>query len=379
MLPPAARKGGFLFWPRFATNWRMKISLCMIVGNEAGIIERCLQSACGAFDELCLVRAVGSAAPDATVDLARAWCDRSGKGFRFAEYRNARPGLAHVDHFGAARNVSFSLAAGDWILWLDADDLVDDEQMRAAVEVSDADCLVCTYRMPTGAEYPRERVIRNGRGVWSKPVHETCVIESGIVEARPEIVITHAPTPSIEKQRRSAARNLAILEGLVRDLPRHWYYYHEELYLLSRPEATAAGIAALKILPADMPVERYEVMLNLASLDPQRDLQWIWQATQLDPMRREAWAYLVQHYLAKKDGARAGVFLETLLRIPTPIPPPWTHRSMWYGWGARYLRVLVLRSQGKVAEAETAHALNMQDPEYRSGADWYSSTAQVTS
>ncbi len=85
------------------------ISLCMIVKNEETFLERCLESARKAVDEIVIVDTGSS---DGTVDIAR----------RF----NARL-FEHSwkEDFSEARNVSLAHATSDWILFLDADEILD--------------------------------------------------------------------------------------------------------------------------------------------------------------------------------------------------------------------------------------------------------------
>ena len=87
----------------------MKISLCMIVKDEEALLGRCLESAKSLADEIVIVD-TGSA--DKTVELAR-------------RYTDAVYFLPWQGDFSHARNFSFSKATGDYLLWLDADDVID--------------------------------------------------------------------------------------------------------------------------------------------------------------------------------------------------------------------------------------------------------------
>lgn len=83
-----------------------KISLCMIVKDEAQNIRRCLESVAGAVDELIVV---DTGSNDNTCEIAREF-----------------GALVHTflwnENFSDARNASLELATGDWILFLDADE-----------------------------------------------------------------------------------------------------------------------------------------------------------------------------------------------------------------------------------------------------------------
>ena len=73
----------------------------------------------------------------------------NGKEIRLDTYKNSHP-FPHVDNFAAARNQSFDLAAGDWILWLDCDDYLDPincERIREAVSICEHDAIFCTYKV----------------------------------------------------------------------------------------------------------------------------------------------------------------------------------------------------------------------------------------
>src|SRR5512138_609413 len=99
-----------------------KISLCMIVGNVEDYIERCLDSFKPIADEIVVVRAIGCAKPDRTLDIAR---DKYGA--ITAEYANKKghEDWDHVDDFAAARQMSFDLASSEYCFWCDSDDILE--------------------------------------------------------------------------------------------------------------------------------------------------------------------------------------------------------------------------------------------------------------
>ena len=116
----------------------MRISLCVIAGNEEHHIERMLNSFAPAFDELSLVRAIGSRKADRTLSIARDWAEANRKDFVFSEHVNqpGTEGWDHVDSFAAARNDSFRQASGDWLIWCDCDDVLPDaDKLRGALRV----------------------------------------------------------------------------------------------------------------------------------------------------------------------------------------------------------------------------------------------------
>jgi tetratricopeptide (TPR) repeat protein len=96
----------------------LRLSLCMIVRDEEAMLGRCLAAVAPAVDEIVVV---DTGSVDDTVKIAESFG-------------------AHVLHhpwtgdFAAARNASFDAATGDWLLYLDADEVLvdgDAERLRA--------------------------------------------------------------------------------------------------------------------------------------------------------------------------------------------------------------------------------------------------------
>ena len=89
----------------------MKISLVMIVKNEARCLARCLRSARPVVQEMIVV---DTGSTDDTVKIAG---EMGAKVFHFAWNND----------FSAARNFALEQAAGDWMLVLDADETISDQ------------------------------------------------------------------------------------------------------------------------------------------------------------------------------------------------------------------------------------------------------------
>ncbi len=89
----------------------MRLSLCMIVRDEQEMLPRCLASVADTVDEIVIV---DTGSTDATVEIARSF----GARVLFHEWTGS---------FAQARNVSFDAAKGDWLLCLDADEVLVEE------------------------------------------------------------------------------------------------------------------------------------------------------------------------------------------------------------------------------------------------------------
>ena len=90
------------------------ISLCMIVKDEENVIERCLKSVKGIFDEIIIVDTGSS---DNTKKIVSKYTDK------IYDYK-------WNNDFSEARNYSFSKATCDYIMWLDADDVLLEEDAK---------------------------------------------------------------------------------------------------------------------------------------------------------------------------------------------------------------------------------------------------------
>jgi glycosyltransferase involved in cell wall biosynthesis len=96
----------------------LTLSLCMIVKDEEAMLGRTLEAARGAVDEIVVV---DTGSTDRTVEIAQE------HGARVLHHQ-------WDGDFAAARNVSFEAATGDWVMYLDADEVLvteDADRLRA--------------------------------------------------------------------------------------------------------------------------------------------------------------------------------------------------------------------------------------------------------
>jgi tetratricopeptide (TPR) repeat protein len=86
----------------------LRLSLCMIVRDEQELLPRCLRAVAEVVDEIVVV---DTGSTDATIEIARSF------GARVIEREWS-------GSFAEARNVSFDAARGDWLMYLDADEVL---------------------------------------------------------------------------------------------------------------------------------------------------------------------------------------------------------------------------------------------------------------
>ncbi len=345
----------------------MRVSLCVICGNEEQLIVRMLNSFDGVFDELSITRAIGSAKPDGTIGLAELWCKERGIACVVSEYRNGvgTEGWDHVDDFAAARNLAFQNGTGDWLIWCDCDDKFagDAKAFREQLEKAAADRAMvrCLYDVQgTGKKLYRERAIRRdlyqkGRK-WHHSVHENLLLLQGDRhEDWEQPVWLHAP---LEVKKENRKRNLRILANSVKEVATQYFYIHQEHFCSgNRDAAVEFGKVALAF-PNLQPAFRYETLLNLAKLSTSRrdSNVWLMEAHGIYPWCREAIAALVLLHFEFKEYEKAKYWADQMASMREPLPKdrPWTHEVKWYGWAGYDLYARACRAVGNRAAADLA-------------------------
>lgn len=188
----------------------VRLSACLIVKNEEILLPHCLGSIRTFVDEIIVVDTGSS---DNTIEVARSY------GAQVYDF-------AWVDDFSAARNESLRHATGDWILYIDADESVDESNAGKILRViTRKDIMAVTVRqcipqrtdnIATAFYSEYCRIFLRHPGIrFEGIVHEQILpsIERlGGKVLRTDIVINHwAYAIDGEKKYRRAERNLKYL------------------------------------------------------------------------------------------------------------------------------------------------------------------------
>ena len=234
------------------------LSVCLIMKNEEDVCARVLQSVRSFADEI-IVADTGST--DATAEIAAA------NGAQVFAYQ-------WKDNFAAARNFSFSKAGSDYIMWLDADDVVPEESAKKILEAKErdfdhVDVLMLPYHLsfyPDGApsfSIRRERILRRcPLAVWYGAVHE-------VISPFGRIEFLDAPVEHRKLHPSEPGRNLRIYEKLIENgailSEREQFYYARELFDNHRfKEAEPVFYRLLSIMPPSSP-DRGQLCRSLAA------------------------------------------------------------------------------------------------------------------
>lgn len=201
------------------------LSLCMIVKDEEDTLENCLSSCYTLFDE---INITDTGSLDKTKEIAQ-------------KYTNNIYDFKWEDDFAKARNFSFSKATKDYIMWLDADDIILKEDLKKLQKLKqnltyDIDMVMLKYNMSSSENslsYFRERIFKKEKNYkWVSPIHEV-IVPSGNVKYVDNIAITHNKLHNTDSK-----RNLRIFKKMKKDNiifdARQTFYFARELYYAKR-------------------------------------------------------------------------------------------------------------------------------------------------
>lgn len=198
------------------------LSLCMIVKNEEDVLARCLTCIKEIADEIIII---DTGSTDKTKEIA-------------AQFTDKLYDFPWCNDFAKARNYSFSKATMDYIMWLDADDILThmDQDLLKNLKNTlspDIDMVMIKYDVdfdrqdnPTFSYY-RERIFKRSMNYqWIGEIHEVIPKRGNVIHQ--EISIRHKKLKANEP-----GRNLNIFETMIKDNkkldPRQQYYYAREL------------------------------------------------------------------------------------------------------------------------------------------------------
>ena len=203
------------------------ISLCMIVRDEERNIRRCLDSVRNYADEMVLV-------DTGSTDRTKAVCSEYGARVFDFKWRS---------DFAEARNFSLKKARGDWILWLDADEVVDMADFSSLRDNLDkgASPLILIPMLHFYGEEPADekrvylssavRLIRNRTGIrFTGKIHESLVLDApGLslpAEAKHSMRILHYGYMESALKRKGDRNLTLLLEEKSEQRDNAWLDYH---------------------------------------------------------------------------------------------------------------------------------------------------------
>ncbi len=179
----------------------VSISVCMIVKNEEAVLERCLDSLQGLYEELIIV---DTGSTDKTKEIA-------------ARYTDKIYDFNWINDFAAARNFAFSKATMEYIYSADADEKLEEIDRKKFLQLKqvllpEIEIVEMIYVNPEDcnavynfAKEPRPKLFKRLREFrWIDPVHETVALDPLVYSS--DIEIMHLP------QTLHSSRDFAVME-----------------------------------------------------------------------------------------------------------------------------------------------------------------------
>lgn len=217
------------------------LSLAMIVKNEEEVLGRCLDSCHELFDQIVIV---DTGSDDRTVEIAKSYPNVEIHNFKW------------INDFAAARNFSFEKCTCEYVMWLDADDVIKDHDLPRFKELKETmiqhcEAVLLPYEYAHDANdnslltLYRHRIVKNGVGcVWEDRIHEYLKIPHHDKVMKADMPVHHYRTEQGVAQ--DGSRNLQILEEIIAEKGkvsgRNLFYYAKELYYTGNFEKAASTL-----------------------------------------------------------------------------------------------------------------------------------------
>ena len=238
------------------------ISVCMIVKDEEDMIGKCLESILDVADEIVVV---DTGSKDDTVEIAKSF------GAKIFHHK-------WNDDFSEARNYSLSYATGDWILIIDADEVLESEDIPKVLEAKwqkqfDAVCFAIYSVLPgqigginMGKNYSG-RLFKNRKSIYYEGIVHN-VLHLPKKTATSDIRMYHYGYDlRTDKMQKKFERSIKLLLKQIDDNPNDAFarYNTAQLYL-SRYYVKEAEEHALKIIEILSPEDQKQQHLYLMGL-----------------------------------------------------------------------------------------------------------------
>lgn len=230
------------------------LSICMIVRNEEAVLERCLEAVQGVYDQLVIV---DTGSEDNTISIARRYTDEV-----YCE--------AWENNFGKARNSSYSHAVCDYIMYIDADDVLPPEErekllklkkdLAAKPENERPRTILMQYDVPEagGISYRQRMVARHSGPYWYGAIHECMNYEEPVLET--DILFLHRKVVLPSKD-----RNISIIRSIPREELKKNFWLSAQCYLDMVLAGHNEEAEEYFTMCADSSERRSETYLQLAS------------------------------------------------------------------------------------------------------------------
>lgn len=291
------------------------ISLCMIVRDEEDVLARCLDSVQDLVEEIIIV---DTGSVDATMEIAKTYTD---KVYAFP----------WQDDFAAARNAAFAKASKEYQMWMDADDVLleeDRQKFRLLKEqlTEEIDLVMLPYHAAFDCDgrptmtYQRERLLRRSMGYqWVGAVHEVIVPKGRIYYG--DAAICHKKLHPGDPDRNLRIYTSMLQKGAALEA-RHQFYYGRELYEHGRYDEAIAVLEAFLQDPQSWVENKINACLDLSVCytrkgQPEAALQILLKSFAWDCPRAEVCCAIGAHFIEQQQYPQAIYWYKAATRLDT--------------------------------------------------------------
>jgi glycosyltransferase involved in cell wall biosynthesis len=285
----------------------------MMVKNEEAVLARCLNSVRDLVDE---INILDTGSSDRTVEIAREYTER----VFFHEW---------TGNFAEARNLSFAHATQDYILYLDADDVMLEEDRAKFKQLKESldpaiDSVSMFYHAGQDSygnvtlRYRRNRLVKRSRNFqWKGDCHNYLEVSGRIINS--DVAITH------KKIKHSVSRNLNIYKTKIERgdsfTPRDYFYYGNEL---RENQHYAEAIESYKqniAMKAGWVEDKISACINMADCyrflaDRDNELTALFKSFSFSTPRPEALCRIGDHFKVRKEYRTAAYWYHQAIGIP---------------------------------------------------------------
>ena len=214
----------------------MRVSIIVPVYNMAsdGKLDFCLSSLVDQTIDDYEIIAVDDCSEDDSMDIMRSYEKKYPGRFRAVHSEQNH-------HQGGAKNIGMSLAAGEWISFIDADDWVTHDYYERLLKLADdtgADMVGCDYQLTAEHSFKPGQTVHNNKmsqtGMLDEDRYRSLILDSGSLAVkiyRREIVIDHPGRfPEDIFYEDNALSNSWMLRAKHFEYipePLYYYYQHE--------------------------------------------------------------------------------------------------------------------------------------------------------
>ena len=295
------------------------ISLCLIVKDETDYLKNCLNSVKDIMDEIVIVLTSNN---KDTETIAK-------------NYTNKVYNFKWINDFSAARNFAFSKATSDYIMWLDADDILTDlnadKLKEAKTKIDDSiDYYSMIYDYGSGLTFRRNRIVKREKNFkWIGFIHEYVNCYGSTTDL--DITVTHTRVHS------NGTRNLDTFEyHKALGTPfssRDTFYYARELYYNERYDDAIENFNKFLSIPDIWSEDKFDAFIKLsecykAKNEKDKELDTLFQTYKVFP-RAEAIYRIGNIFMGKGQYDTAIYFFESIFNLEIPETKGFITKDMW--------------------------------------------------